>query len=121
MSYNWQSNTNVGGDELKPLLDPINSGALNMTGTYSCVNSIDEFDQVELNIFPNPASHTVRIESNEQNYVVELFSIEGKLIHNKVVEKSTGLNLDVSALKPGVYFLNFIFQSGTISRKLAIE
>jgi len=67
-----------------------------------------DFEEVSLDInlklFPNPASESLRIEIDKQVKSLEIFNSSGQL----VIYKSAGANLnlvDVSRLRPGNYFL----------------
>ncbi len=68
-------------------------------------SSINEsYSQNIVSIYPNPANDFVRIVSNKEIGEISLFSIRGELqMREYVTEKEMELN--VSTLKPGLYFL----------------
>ncbi|MBK7431444.1 MAG: lamin tail domain-containing protein [Bacteroidetes bacterium] len=74
-----------------------------ISGTISTVNSI--FTEV----YPNPFSDQLTVQLNNSNseYILKLFSDDGKLILEKrVADSTTLLTLDVSSVASGVYFLS---------------
>ena len=61
--------------------------------------------QTDIRIYPNPASDFVRIVSNQEIGEISLFSISGGLLLKRVYETEKEIELNVSNLKPGLYFL----------------
>ena len=79
---------------------------------------IDESQEVNATIFPNPASSQFTISSN-QNGDVALYDLSGKMVYissfipNEVI--------DVSSLSPGTYLVKINNESGQTTQKLIIE
>lgn len=121
MSYNWTSNTGVGGDQLKLLLDPINSGVLVFHGAYSCTNSIEENKETDFKMFPNPADAFVTLQASEKDFEVEIYSADGRKLNAYKSGNETEIQINVSKLESGVYLLILHLKEGTISRKLVVE
>ena len=75
-----------------------------------------------LNVFPNPASGEVRIANAERIEQVNLFNSLGQI---QAETKSTGnkseISMDISMLKPGLYFLRMKSGSEMIVRKFIKE
>ncbi len=63
-----------------------------------------------LDVYPNPASEeiTIRIPEKIENSSLEIFNISGKLIQTIDLKDFTGntVNINVSSLKSGVYFIS---------------
>ena len=60
-------------------------------------------------VYPNPFSDQLTVQLNNSNseYILKLFSDDGKLILEKrVADSTTLLTLDVSIVASGVYFLS---------------
>ncbi|WP_246067712.1 family 16 glycosylhydrolase [Changchengzhania lutea] len=72
----------------------------------------------EFKIFPNPASDTIKIVTNEIIDSVRLYSILGNLIMSK--SESTHV-IDVSGLTPGVYVLNVNSGSKRTTKKIVVN
>jgi hypothetical protein len=62
-------------------------------------------EQNSIQIYPNPANDLVRIVSQNQIGEISLFSIRGELLLKKEHTNENEAELDVSTLKPGLYFL----------------
>ena len=75
-----------------------------------------------LNIFPNPSSEIINIESNNKFFEVELFDNEGKILHSSTFEYQNKCLLDVSKLNlaTGVYNLKVKFLGSFRIEKIII-
>ena len=87
--------------------------------------SVQDFNQLQFSIYPNPAKDEVNISfSNEFNDLVgvSIIDIQGKLVIEdiKSIENSK-INVDVSRLQSGIYFLEISLNSVKGIRKLIIE
>lgn len=66
--------------------------------------SVGEFSLFNINVFPNPASNALYINlSDNKSFDYKLYSVNGRLIYNDEINKSTVLN--TSSLANGLYFL----------------
>lgn len=70
---------------------------------YEPTTSVDDvqFDK-QLKVYPNPASNTIKIEGAAINAPILIFDNFGKEVLKMT---NTGQAIDISALKPGIYFL----------------
>lgn len=85
------------------------------------VSSFRKPNLSELNLYPNPAENTVHMDLNEHaTWRITLISIDGKTIVALPFEGNS-YELDLSAVKPGVYLVRA--QSGTavITERLVIQ
>jgi Secretion system C-terminal sorting domain len=86
-------------------------GTFSETGQSSgCVIDnliVDEYADMQVNVFPNPVLNQLNIESNDfsKETRVTLFSINGMQMIHAVMENSS-LQLDLSELSSGIYFLH---------------
>ena len=62
---------------------------------------IDDLNQLDISVYPNPTSDTVYINSSSSQLKVVVFDILGKQVLNKPNTNS----VDVSSLSKGVYFI----------------
>jgi N-acetylneuraminic acid mutarotase len=60
-----------------------------------------EENQVKINIFPNPASNYISIQTTSNKVIVQLVDLHGKEIF-----RSSGTTIDVSSISSGTYILN---------------
>ncbi len=78
---------------------------------------VDKFKlDAEVNIFPNPASEELQIETKLRVKNTVVYSITGQ-----EVTSTTKNSLDVSQLNSGIYIIKVNTAKGTISKKLIIE
>ncbi len=58
-----------------------------------------------LNVFPNPASSKFTIESNQTIRQVKLIHVSGKVVKDIVLGVTTNIDINVSTLNTGIYFM----------------
>ena len=87
---------------------------------HTIPSGISLIEQASLNVYPNPASDYIFIET-EQNCEVSLIDLSGKKVLSSHYER--GLNkIDVSDLDGGVYFVNTLMPDGSVNvKKIIIE
>lgn len=69
--------------------------------------SIDELDLQKLKIYPNPVKDDIIISYNEEIKLITIYDVLGK----KILEKkatSEQVNLNLSTLTPGIYFVKIV-------------
>lgn len=71
------------------------------------VETIDNDTKLNVNIFPNPASYLVSIESSEviENGVIQLFDINGRLIFKEKIDLFKNYAINCENYQNGVYFI----------------
>lgn len=69
----------------------------------------------EIQIFPNPASDYINIQSQE-NAVIQIYNSTGQIILTQKTNSSNA-QIDVSVLPAGVYFVNLMDEEGLIVGK----
>lgn len=93
-----------------------------LTGPKSTSTSIhnNKPADVNVNVYPNPASTKSIIKSETAISNVSLYSLSGKLVMNKQVE-SNEYTLDVSSFTKGLYILSVTNKKGTSTTKFVID
>lgn len=75
------------------------------TSFCSITTGVEDVDkESSISVFPNPIKNTLNIKSDKPGYVVSIYNLSGKLVHQES-SVSTALQLDLSSLKSGFYFL----------------
>ncbi|MFH4964178.1 T9SS type A sorting domain-containing protein [Gaetbulibacter sp. M235] len=81
-----------------------------------------KLNNVDFTVFPNPTKNTVELKFNKSLsdvINVRIYDIQGKLILNKTRKlQKNSVNLDVSNLKSGLYFLKIIEDDYEVIKKL---
>lgn len=75
-------------------------------------------DQLFLNIFPNPMSDYVSIETESPISIVSIMNTKGQLIKVYKIKPSTKLEMNLEELKVGVYFLKIELEEEVLLRKI---
>ena len=78
---------------------------------------IDDLNQLDVSIYPNPTSDTVNIDSSSSQLKVVVFDILGKQVLNKPNTNS----VDVSSLSKGAYFIKVSDGINTSTKKFIKE
>lgn len=84
----------------------------NWTVIISNATDISDKEKLTLNIFPNPTKGIVHI--NAQRTIInsaKIYDISGKKLLEKESDNSN-MTMDISFLKPGIYFINVTTNSG---------
>jgi hypothetical protein len=94
---------------------------------YSLTVGIDEEDQPEISIYPNPANDVLHCKIEQINFSalkIELFDIIGNSLFTRYTEPGNAIILfDVSNLANGLYFVNIKSDANNllISKKVIIN
>ncbi|APY09208.1 hypothetical protein BWZ20_13245 [Winogradskyella sp. J14-2] len=86
--------------------------------------SINDFEGVEISVFPNPAKDKVKVTLSQNvlnSTTVSLVDIQGKMINIPNKEFNNTVELDVSTLNSGLYFIQLRSGNNTITEKLIVE
>ncbi len=81
------------------------------------INSITDFNSMDVTLYPNPSKHTINIEINDTIFIekIEIYNGLGKVVSSF---KNNNTPIDISHLSNGIYFIkikdnedNFIVKS----------
>lgn len=81
---------------------------------------LDEKEQNEISILPNPATDFIKIESKNRMNNIILFTFSGKEIFQKKVNENE-MQLDVSGLEAGIYLLEIETMGRLFMKKLIVN
>lgn len=74
--------------------------------TYSQCVGIDEANEAEVSLFPNPAQDLVQIQSNLNISQIDVLDLTGKLVITEQYGNSrNNIDFDLSEIEPGTYFI----------------
>jgi len=81
-------------------------------------------NQSYINIYPNPVSGDLYIESKPTTKFscsVQIFSLDGRLLKEDAIIEKSAEKIDFSGFVTGVYFVKLIFQKNIIVRRIIKE
>ena len=79
----------------------------------------EDFKDVYLMMYPNPATDNLTIQTTEQG-IIEILNIEGQLMESIAVNGNK-TNINVSTLPDGVYFVEMKTEKGIAVKKFVKE
>jgi hypothetical protein len=86
---------------------------------------VTEIDNISINIYPNPASDILCLQSTVFGYqfsVIEIYDLNSrKLLKKQIPAGSEIVEVDVSSLQSGIYFCRLISEKFSITKKLIIQ
>jgi hypothetical protein len=87
------------------------------------VSGLNSISMPSLNIFPNPTSEYLRINTNSNSLInnIVITDLVGKLVESIDVNSVSSTEVNVANLNKGVYFISIGTDKGKVSRKLVIE
>ena len=79
----------------------------------------DNFAGKTFSIYPNPAKNFVNIKSQEDNYLLTIYDLNGRVLHSTKENKST--SVDVSSFSKGLYLFNIITKNDVEVHKIIVD
>lgn len=123
-NFHWDKNGSTADTQLKPWLDPNNTGVLFLSGSPV---GIDEKIKVQDNFFtfsPNPSNGQIVLQFNQsetgKNYSIRVHNMLGQVIYQDKLAIDYSLNLNLQHLKSGVYFLEIEGDNQRQTKKISI-
>ncbi|OYT17176.1 MAG: hypothetical protein B7C24_03950 [Bacteroidetes bacterium 4572_77] len=106
MSYHWEANGSEDDQQLKPWLDPLQTGAENLSGVFLGVEEDPLNTQQIAQIAPNPASSQIAFHFSKttgEEYQLSIRSISGQQLWQQEIAINQN-KIDISFLPSGIYF-----------------
>ena len=89
---------------------------------YSDIITIqNKYDSNEINLYPNPANHTVTILSNQAVTEIKLYNAIGQVIPIQYNSNNGYLTMSTNHLKNGVYLVKIVGKNEAITKQLIIQ
>ncbi|WP_395049206.1 CotH kinase family protein [Flavobacterium sp.] len=83
--------------------------------------SATSFDETStIDIYPNPVTHFLNINTTKPMSGIKIFDVSGKLIYD-LKQKSSNINTDWSNYSSGVYFISIYDENGFVTKKIIKE
>ena len=101
------------------------SGTFTLKLSESSVLAVNDFakEKFELEVYPNPSKSNISISlaNNKKIQKLEIYNILGEKIISKINNNVSKINLDVSSLSSGIYFIKAKTENTILSKKLIIK
>ena len=81
--------------------------------------SVDEHNQIEVKIYPNPATNFVQVTS-DQIQRVEVYNMMGQLVFEQFYNDSY-VTIPTSGMAPGTYAVKVTATSGTVTKQVIVR
>ena len=92
------------------------TGNRNLVAHLLFVDGIDENYNVDINIYPNPASYKLTVETSQVVNMWEIFTTTGSLVYSSD-ESTDRMEFSVSHLAPGTYLIRMTINDMVVIRK----
>lgn len=86
----------------------------------NCLTSVLDGEALDIEVYPNPASHKLFLESNDNLTNVSLVDSVGNKLRSIDNPTSGTLEIDIEGIVPGIYFLNIRNQKRVYTHQVAI-
>ncbi len=84
--------------------------------------NVVHIDALELRVYPNPANHMVFVETGEGAIdQVRVYNIQGQMVLDHAGDASGRVQLNVSALTPGIYMMQVSSGNSVSTQKLQVQ
>ena len=86
------------------------------------VVGMEQQSALNFKVYPNPVSDVLNIETSSNGPVqVQIFNAMGELVYAKNSTSLSRMNVDMSALSPGLYMVNLTEGKQTVSEKILVH
>ncbi len=100
-------------------------GTAQQTISVDACASIQEIDEINALIYPNPANeiiHVVLDNKNNEKLTISLISLDGKeVLINESNQQNIHLELSISEFSKGIYFVQIQSDSGKMNKKVVLH
>ncbi|MES2591849.1 MAG: T9SS type A sorting domain-containing protein [Bacteroidota bacterium] len=129
LSYHWTSNGTTSIRQLKPWLDPINSGVTSLNGGFNPCNGvgIQEVTETEVvtSIYPNPSNGRFTLSVNsgiKEEVEITTYNFAGQAVMSNRMESSPDgkFILDLTGQPDGLYLIHIKTPAYTQTKSLML-
>ena len=123
--FHWDKNGNTDDTQLKPWLDPNDTGALFLSGVPVGIEEEAKIQDDFFKLFPNPSNGQIVLRFNEsvygKTYSIRVSNMLGQSVYQDKLAIDYQLNLNLQHLQTGVYFLEIESEDQRQTQKISIH
>ncbi len=123
--YHWDKNGTTPDTQLKPWLDPDNTGVTQISGYPLSTESIPISPTAFYTLFPNPSNGDIKIQFNDssfgKSFAIRVSNMLGQSVYQETRTIYNQLNLDLQHLQSGVYFIEIEGNNQRQTQKISIQ
>ncbi|MCF8379441.1 MAG: T9SS type A sorting domain-containing protein [Bacteroidales bacterium] len=121
MSYHWDSNGTQDTLQLKPWLDPMNTGVNVLGGTYLGMAKNQKFPNI-FSVYPNPVNDHFYLRTDlalHSEVTLEIYNINSqKVYHTRLQDLIEEYQVNAEIDNPGIYLLRVSYSGNSFTKKL---
>ncbi|MDY0078217.1 MAG: T9SS type A sorting domain-containing protein [Bacteroidales bacterium] len=89
---------------------------------YTQFTSLATVETTEIQVYPNPAKDFIQLKNtaNKQINTVKIFNMQAGLVLDQQIDNVSAA-IDISALAPGIYFLEIQFKNGSHAKQKIVK
>ncbi len=93
------------------------------TINFTVATGINDLSQLNIKVYPNPSSGKFKVEldRNNSNMKVEIVSIVGKVVFANEYTHEESIEIDVTSVPQGIYFVNITDGHAIATKRIVIE
>jgi len=92
--------------------------------TSTGMNELNLNDQNKLNIYPSPATNYITVQTEETASSIstlQILNLLGEVVFFENEDIPNSINIDISTLNPGIYFVVLQSDGNTLSKKFVVK
>lgn len=124
-SYHWDKNGTTANTQLKPWLDPSNTGVSILPGTAVGIEELNKTTDHFYTLFPNPSNGQIILRFNEsgygKTYTIRVSNMLGQNVYKDNLVVYNQLDLNLQYLQQGVYFIEVEGENHRQTQKISIQ
>ncbi|MDX1285037.1 MAG: endo-1,4-beta-xylanase, partial [Draconibacterium sp.] len=93
------------------------------TPVFTSAKNIKSTGDIEIKVYPNPASEYIKIESSRvlEDCHVEIIDVSGRCVLNKNINLSISNKINLEKLKTGLYYLSIQLENQKITKRFIVR
>jgi hypothetical protein len=123
--FHWDKNGSTPATQLKPWLDPDNTGTMQLSGFPVAIDDRPNISSDFFTLFPNPSNGQIKLRFNQntysETYNIRVSNMLGQSVYNDKVVIYYQLDLKLQYLQKGVYFLEIEGENQRQTQKISIQ